>query len=70
MKKALRIISLFILVPIWLIIALPAFVVLTIHKCTEWLFKGMSAVLILAICDWNRKKVDIFWELQARRYID
>ena len=70
MRTALRIISLFILTPIWLLVALPAFIVLAIHKCTEWLFKAMSSVLIHAICDWNQKKVRIFLELQARRYLD
>lgn len=70
MKTTLRIISLFILTPIWLLVALPAFIVLAIHKCTKWLYEAMSAVLILAICDWNPKKVRIFWELQARRYVD
>ena len=70
MKTAFRIFTLFILTPIWLLVALPAFIVLVIHKGTEWLYKAMSAVLILAMCDWSREKVRIFWELQARRYID
>ena len=56
MKTTLRIISLFILTPIWLLVALPAFIVLAIHKCTEWLFRVASCILILAINDWDAKK--------------